>query len=142
MLTDPRPYYTAALLKLAEIHQEHIGVFLGGNFIDCPGCHFHAHNVSGGMAEEHDGSYTFRKTYAVVNGELRMTSEWRSRRSNPKPTYGELLAALQRFGNVGLIATSGKTLDSQPSNCTCQMHPELQGALEQAAMLVRRYREG
>lgn len=107
ILRAARPMFTPALVALAALHEAH-GAFLGGNFFDCPKCGFHAHSGSDGEAEEHDGDYSFRRTYAVVNGELKLIDEHVAVNATPEPSYVELYDALERIANGGPLRISGK----------------------------------
>jgi hypothetical protein len=106
-LRQARPDYTPALAALAALHEGH-GAFFGGNFFDCSTCCFHAHNGSDGTAEEHDGSYSFRRTYAVEDGKLKMIDEHIAANSKPTPSYVELYDALEKIANGGPLRISGK----------------------------------
>lgn len=71
MITD-----NDALRALIEAHAGH-GAFVGGNFIDCGRCRFHAHASTDHTAVEHDGDYTFTRTWKVVAGTLAVVAEER-----------------------------------------------------------------
>ncbi len=93
-LRNSRPDYTPALVALAAIHESH-GAFLGGNFVDCPKCKFHAVNSSEGEAIEHDPNGNFRRTYAVKDGEIVLIHEWKRPEQTIPPSYPELVEALR-----------------------------------------------
>lgn len=99
-LRNARPYYTAALVALAAIHEAH-GAFLGSNFVDCSACRFHAHNGADQTAVEHDGDYTFTRTYAVRDGELKVIERTHRAAGAVLPGYVDLHDALTAIARGG-----------------------------------------
>lgn len=99
-MLEARPLFTPAMVALGAIHEGH-GAFLGGNFIDCGPCRFHAHNGSEGTAVEHDGDYNFTRTYAVADGELKVIEETRKPQAHVTPSYVALHDALTAIAEGG-----------------------------------------